>query len=264
MSFFDKLGNTNSSSFSVCVGIDPTPDALQAWGLDDSADGARRFSLAMLEAAENAVPVVKPQVAYFERFGAEGYNALADVIHQARRKGLLVLADAKRGDIGSTMNAYANAWIGSDAPLQADALTVVPYLGFGSLQPLLKRAHDCGAYVFVVARSSNFEGTSVQTLGSPQVWKTILNEIAAWEKNHGNKTIGAVVGATVPEDLRFALEYLPDAYFLAPGVGQQGADLNRVRNLTKDRRRIIISSSRSLAAKGPNVGDIQEAISLLR
>lgn len=162
MSLNEVLSNASKNDLTVCVGIDPTPETLSAWGLENSADGAKKFALTMLEAAENTVLLVKPQVAYFERFGAEGYTVLTDVIREAKQMGLLVLADAKRGDIGSTVDAYGEAWLGKSAPMQVDAITVTPYLGFGSLAPLLERAHDAGAYVFVVTRSSNPEGTSLQ------------------------------------------------------------------------------------------------------
>lgn len=260
MSLNDVLSDAPNTDLTFCVGIDPTPSTLCAWGLDDTAAGAKKFALTMLEAAENAVSLVKPQVAYFERFGAEGYSALTDVIREARQMGLLVLADAKRGDIGSTVDAYAEAWLGKSAPMQVDAITVTPYLGFGSLVPLLNRAHDAGAYVFVVARSSNPEGTSLQDHGSPKVWHNILDDIAEWEQTHGNRTIGAVVGATVPSDLKYALNRLPEAYFLAPGIGQQGATFEDVIDLTANRKRIIVSSSRALASNGPDMSSIRAAI----
>lgn len=256
----DVLSRSPRTELTTCVGIDPTPGLLTAWGLDDTAEGARNFAITMLEAAADSVKLVKPQVAYFERFGAKGYAVLSDVICEAKQLGLLVLADAKRGDIGTTIDAYAGAWLGNDAPMQVDAITVTPYLGFASLIPLLERAHDAGAYVFVVARSSNPEGTSLQEHGSPKLWHQILEDIAAWEQDHGSKTVGAVVGATVPSDLKYALERLPEAYFLAPGIGQQGATLVDVTSLTDDRNRIIVSSSRALAAKGPVVSDIRAAI----
>lgn len=260
MSFIDVLSRSPQTELTFCVGIDPTPQTLTAWGLEDGAQGARSFAFTMLDAAAGTAAIVKPQVAYFERFGAEGYEILTDVIREARRQGFLVIADAKRGDIGPTIDAYASAWLGSGAPMQVDAMTVTPYLGFPSLRPLLERAHDCGAYVFVVARSSNPEGTALQEHGSPKVWHQILEDIAVWEQDRGNRTIGAVVGATVPADLKYALDRLPEAYFLAPGIGQQGAAIEDVASLTECRRRIIVSSSRALAAKGPIASDIRAAI----
>ncbi len=260
MTFFETLSKAPYDALTRCVGIDPTQGTLSAWGLDDTAAGARKFALTMLEAAHNNASIVKPQVAYFERFGAEGYSVLTDIIREARSMGLLVLADAKRGDIGSTIDAYSRAWLGDKAPMQVDAITVTPYLGFGSLTPLLERAFETGAYVFVVTRSSNPEGTTLQEHGTPKLWHTILKDIAVWEAARNNKTIGAVVGATVPADLKYALDILPNAYFLAPGIGQQGAKPDDVKALTADLKRIIVSSSRGLAAAGPKVSDIQTAI----
>ena len=260
MSFVDTLSRSCESDLTYCVGIDPAPQTLIAWGLEDSSKGARSFAFTMLEAAVDTAALVKPQVAYFERFGAEGYAVLTDVIREARRQGLLVVADAKRGDIGPTIDAYGSAWLGNDAPMQVDAMTVTPYLGFASLKPLLGRAYDAGAYVFVVVRSSNPEGTTLQEHGSPKIWHQLLEDIALWEENRGHKTVGAVVGATVPADLKYALDRLPAAYFLAPGIGTQGATIEDVAALTKCRRRIIVSSSRALAAKGPIVSNIRAAI----
>ena len=260
MSFIDTLSRLPRSKLTFCVGIDPAPQTLLEWGLEDSIKGARSFAFTMLEAAVDTAAMVKPQVAYFERFGAEGYAVLTDVIREARQQGLLALADSKRGDIGPTMDAYGRAWLGDDAPMQVDAITVTPYLGFASLKPLLERAHGCGAYVFVVARSSNPEGTALQEHGSPKIWHQLLEEIGMWEEKHGHKTIGAVVGATAPNDLKYALDRLPAAYFLAPGIGKQGATIEDVSSLTECRRRIIVSSSRGLAASGPNVSDIRAAV----
>jgi orotidine-5'-phosphate decarboxylase len=263
MSLIEVLSKAPRANHTVCVGIDPTPYILSTWGLDDTAEGAWSFGLAMLEAAQNKAALVKPQVAYFERFGAEGYSVLTDLIGEARQMGLLVLADAKRGDIGPSVDAYAQGSLGRSAPMHVDAITVTPYLGFGSLTPLFSRALDTGAYVFVVARSSNPEGTSLQEHGSPKLWHRVLDDIAEWEQTRGNRTVGAVVGATVPSDLRYALECLPNAYILAPGIGQQGATLEDINDVTSDKKRIIVSSSRALAASGPQVADIRNAISLL-
>lgn len=260
MSFVDTLSQSPQSELTYCVGIDPAPQTLATWGLEDSIKGARSFAFTMLEAAIDTAALVKPQVAYFERFGAEGYSVLTDIIREARRQGLLVIADAKRGDIGPTMDAYGSAWLGSGAPMQVDAITVTSYLGFASLEPLLVRAHDSGAYVFVVARSSNPEGTTLQEHGSPKIWHQLLEDIAMWDEKRGHNTIGAVVGATVPADLKYALDRLPAAYFLAPGIGKQGATIEDVAALTECQRRIIVSSSRALAAHGPDVSKIRAAI----
>ncbi len=260
MGFYKTLAAGAGDDVVLCAGIDPTPQTLDLWGLEDSAAGAKQFGLRMVEAVSDHVRVVKPQIAFFERFGPAGYQALSEVIREARQMGLLVLADAKRGDIGSTMVGYAQAWIGNDAPLQVDAITAVPYLGFDALAPLFRRASDAGAYVFVVARSSNPEGTTLQDAGRPKTWHRILDGIGDWEQQHNNHTIGAVVGATVPADLEHALTRLSHAYFLAPGIGAQGASLADVSRINGERRRLIASSSRALGAAGPSVTGIQRAL----
>ena len=128
----------------LCAGIDPSPALLEQWGLPDSADGLRTFGLRCVEAFAGAVPVVKPQVAFFERHGSAGLAALESVLAAARQAGLLVIADAKRGDIGTTMDAYASAWLDPDSPLCADAVTVHPYLGIGALRPAFDLAAAAG------------------------------------------------------------------------------------------------------------------------
>ncbi|GAB5467890.1 MAG: orotidine-5'-phosphate decarboxylase [Rhodospirillales bacterium] len=246
-----------------CVGIDPSSALLEGWGLPDSPDGALSFALALLDAAHGAVRAVKPQVAYFERFGAEGYAVLARVIARARDMGLLVVADAKRGDISTTSDAYGQAWIGPSAPLQVDALTVTAYLGFGALEPIFQRAAKHGAYVFVVARSSNPEGVALQEAADPKIWISLLDDIAAWSERHHPTTVGAVVGATVPADLDLALQRLPQALFLAPGIGEQGATLCDLMQLNLPLDRVIASSSRAVAEQGPDLDDLREAIKSL-
>jgi len=205
VSFFQNYHERKTSPINLCVGIDPTPDTMFGWGLDDTPSGILEFGRFMLEAVSDAVMVVKPQVAYFERFGSDGYEALSMIIAEARERGLLVIADAKRGDIGSTTDAYAQAWLGANAPLRVDAITVNPYLGLGSLEPLLHHAAESGAYVFVVVRSSNPEGSSIQLQGNPPVWKRLIDEIAEWSEKNEPETVGAVVGATVIADLEYAL-----------------------------------------------------------
>ena len=145
-----------------CAGIDPSAGLLARWGLPDDASGLSAFGARCVEAFAGVVGVVKPQVAFFERHGAAGMAALEEVITAAADAGILVIADAKRADIGSTMEAYAEAWVGPKSPLRADAVTAVAYLGLGSLEPLFQLAAANGRGVFVVVRTSNPEGRSVQ------------------------------------------------------------------------------------------------------
>ena len=256
----------------ACVGIDPSAAALAAWGLPDDADGALRFGRRIVEAANGAAngtangagAVVKPQVAYFERFGSAGYAALETLIAEAREAGVPVIADAKRADIGPTIAAYADAWLGEGAPMRADAVTAVPYLGLGSLTPLLDRAHEAGAYVFVVVRSSNPEGAGLQNHGEPPVWVRLMREIEGLAARYRPGFPGAVVGAINPDELREAVRLLPDALLLVPGIGAQGGRMEDIAALPPEaRERLVLNASRSVAACGPQVGPLREAIAAL-
>ena len=253
------LANKNGP-MNFCVGIDPDTATLAKWGLEDSADGALQFARAIIEAAANEVHMVKPQIAYFERFGSKGYAVLEQLIAECRERDLHVLADVKRNDIGSTIDAYSQAWLGPNAPMRVDAITVSPYLGVEALDPLLKRAADDGAYVFVVARSSNPEGTALQMHGEMPLWHRVLDDIDAWCSRNNSQNVGAVVGATVPAELAFALKRLPESLFLAPGIGAQGASVEDVKALGVSLAHVIATSSRGIAAHGPNVEDLSAAI----
>lgn len=246
-----------------CVGVDPSDALLAQWGLPISAEGAFQFGETLLTAANGVVDVVKPQVAYYERFGPDGYRALQKTLDLAREMGLLSIADAKRGDIGSTSEAYGRAWFGPDAPMRADALTVSAYLGFGAIASMLDQAAAANAYVFVVARSSNPEGAGVQAAGDPPVWIRMLDEIRDWSARHNATTVGAVVGATAPQDLALALDRLPESLFLAPGIGSQGATINDLRALDLSLDRVVVSSSRGVSAAGPELEPLRRAAKAL-
>jgi len=264
MAFHSRIDALVGDGPYLCVGIDPSAATIQKWGLDDTPEGLRRFGLTMIEAAADTCPVVKPQVAYFERHGPEGFQVLAELIAEARRQGLLVIADAKRGDIGSTCEAYAQAWLGDGAPMQADAVTVTAYLGLRALDPILQKAADSGAYCFVVLRSSNPEGSPLQMHGESAsgepLWTRLMQDIRERNAELGGSTIGAVVGATQPDDLRTALEGLPDSLILAPGIGAQGATPEDIANLGGGARRVLMNASRSISNAGPAVADIRKAI----
>ena len=212
----------------LCAGIDPSSVLLDRWGLPDEPRGLREFASRCVEAFAGTVAAVKPQVAFFERFGSAGMAALERLLEWARDAELLVIADAKRADIENTMTGYATAWLDPQSPLSADAVTAVPYLGLAALQPMIEVAarHDRG--VLVVVRSSNPEGRVVQEArtGSgtgPSVEDQLLSEIATANNGPGARpgTVGAVIGATLPPT-SFSLATL-GGVVLAPGVGAQGA-----------------------------------------
>ncbi len=147
--FGERLADAVAARGPLCVGIDPHAPLLESWGLPDDADGVAAFTDAVVGALAGSVAVLKPQIAFYERFGSRGLAVLEEGVARARAAGALVLLDAKRGDIGSTMAAYAE-YLGGDHPMQVDAMTVSPYLGPGSLQPAVDTARRCGGGLFVL------------------------------------------------------------------------------------------------------------------
>jgi len=249
------------------LGIDPHPGLLESWGLPDSVSGLRSFSLLAVEAAAGVALGVKPQSALFERHGAPGIGVLAEVLAEARSAGLVTVLDAKRGDIGSTMAGYAAAYLGPEAPLAADALTVSPYLGFGSLEPTIKTALDAGRGVFVLCLTSNPEGRAVQHAvrsDGRTVAAAIASAAASWNSRIVPLgSVGLVVGATVGDGARQAGVDLTSVNgpLLAPGVGAQGAGLSDLRQVFgPDLRGVIVPLSRSVLAAGPTIPALRSAL----
>lgn len=234
--FGERLRAAVDAHGPLCVGIDPHGALLRSWELPDSAAGARSLSLAVIDAARGRLAIVKPQVAFFERFGAAGFAVLEEVIGAARDSGLLVIADAKRGDIGSTAEGYGAAWLAVAAPLRSDAVTLSPYLGLGALDPVIAIGRDAGAGVFVLASTSNPEGLIVQ--GARDGDGTSVAALLTQEAARGNETaraeewgdIGVVIGATRPlADSGIDPAILARTPILAPGFGAQGARLGDLR-----------------------------------
>ena len=262
-SFGARLHDAMGKRGPLCVGIDPHPSLLQAWGLRDDPPGVERFALTVVEALADRVAVLKPQSAFFERHGSQGIAVLERVVADSRAAGALVLTDAKRGDIGSTMQAYGDAYVRSSSPLFSDAVTVSPYLGFWSLRPMLDTAAASGAGVFVLALTSNPEGPEVQHARGADgrtVAGIMLDHVRA--ANVGADpmgSVGCVVGATIGgtnEDLDV------NGPLLAPGIGAQGGsagDLRRVFGAAL--RNVLPASSREVLAAGPSVHDLRDAAS---
>lgn len=225
MTFGQRLASALQHHGPLCVGIDPSPALLDAWGLPYSAAGLGRFGTTMIDAMGGQAAVLKPQVAFWEAHGSAGYAALEQFVALARDRGFLVLADAKRGDIGSTSEAYARAWLDPASPLSVDAVTVTAYLGLAALDPFLDLAFEHAKGVIVVARSSNPEGTAVQsatTADGPTVADHLLAEIAALNERTGHAPyggVGAVVGGTTAAG-GFDISRLGGPV-LAPGFGAQ-------------------------------------------
>jgi orotidine-5'-phosphate decarboxylase len=256
--FGARLTEAVSARGPLCLGIDPHPQLLVAWGLGADADGLRAFADACVEAFAGFA-VVKPQVAFFEAYGSAGFAVLEDVIVALRSAGVLVLADAKRGDIGTTMAAYAAAWAGS-SPLSCDAVTASPYLGFGSLRPLLDLAAANGRGVFVLAATSNPEGADVQraTADGRTVAQSVVDHAAAENSaSVGMGSVGVVVGATLTE--------VPDLTALSgpvlvPGVGAQGGRPEDLAGLGGAAPGTLLPAvSREVLRAGPDVAALRTA-----
>jgi len=233
-----------------CVGLDPHPDRLPA-GLGEGAEAARAFCLGAVEAVAGIVPAVKPQVAFFEALGAPGVAALEDVVRAAKAAGLLVILDAKRGDIGTTAEAYAKGSLDDDGPIGADAVTLSPYLGPESLAPFVKRCDTDGKGVFVLVRTSNPGAGGWQSDGPNPVAERVARWIEAEDARRLGLSdlgpIGAVVAATVPAEAARWRAAMPHAWFLVPGFGAQGGTADDVRALFRaDGTGVVVASSREV------------------
>lgn len=258
--FGERVRSALSARGPLCVGIDPHAALLAAWGLTDDAQGVREFGLRTVEAASGRVGVVKPQVSFFERFGSQGIAALEDVLAAARAAGLIVIADAKRGDIGSTMDDYARAWLTPGAPLEADALTVSPFLGVGALSGAFALAQEHGKGLFVLAATSNPEAEGLQRSHSATgatVSASIIAEVSArnLESTGAGEwgSFGFVIGATVDWTEAGIAPFSPIAPILAPGFGAQGATPADLRaRFGSMSEAVIASESRSILSAGPS------------
>jgi orotidine-5'-phosphate decarboxylase len=232
-SFGQRLLKTFEQKGQLCIGIDPSIDQLRSWGLPISAEGAKSFSFSMLDAAQDNVGIVKFQVGFFEQFGPEGFSHLSELLADAKSRNLVVIADAKRGDIGSTMSGYATAWLSREAAFACDALTVSPYLGSDSLAETANVALENDRGLFVLAATSNPEAQTLQSAmrDGRTVARSVL-EFAEQYSGAGLGSIGVVVGATV-NDVDLGLDFSGSLKIpvLVPGFGAQGASLMEARSL---------------------------------
>ncbi|PVG82970.1 orotidine-5'-phosphate decarboxylase [Nocardioides gansuensis] len=258
--FGTRLARAIDERGRFCVGIDPHAALLQAWGLADDFAGLERFALTVVEAVAPVVGVVKPQSAFYERFGSRGVAVLERVIAESRAAGALVLLDVKRGDIGSTSQAYADAYLDPASPLASDAITASPFLGFGSLDPMFETARRHGAGVFVLALTSNKEGPEVQHARTADgtVAGDVLARLRALNADASPLgSFGAVIGATIgssEEELDF------NGPVLAPGYGAQGGTVEDLRRIFGSAARWVLpSSSREVLMTGPDVSALRDA-----
>lgn len=265
----------------LCVGIDPHRELLTAWGLTDDVDGLRRFTDAVVEALAGTVAVLKPQSAFYERHGSRGLLVLEDAVARCRDAGALVLLDAKRGDIGSTMAGYVDV-LTAGHPMQVDALTVSPYLGPDSLEPAVRTARAHGAGLFVLARTSNPDAATFQharLADGRTVAQAVVDQVGRWntpdwlvgdpapdpgahadlQGRWGGETgsFGVVVGATLAElDVDLAGLRGP---VLAPGLGAQGGAVADLARLFGTGRAVVPTVSRDVLAAGPDRGALRAA-----
>jgi orotidine-5'-phosphate decarboxylase len=266
-SFGYRLRRAMDDRGQLCVGIDPHPPLLAAWGLPDDVSGVAAFCRTVVEALAERVAVFKPQSAFFERFGSRGVEILESTIRQLRESGALVLLDGKRGDIGSTVAAYADAYLNPSSDLYVDAITASPYLGLGSLTPMFDAAARYGGGVFVLALTSNPEGASVQHARAADgrtVAQTILDEIS--QLNLGASplgSIGVVVGATIG-DTGHDLSSVGGP-ILVPGLGAQGGTTEDLRRIFAGNLSAVLPSySREVLAAGPDVDALRAAVDRAR
>lgn len=263
-SFGVRLAAAMGERSPLCVGIDPHAATLAAWGLARDEQGLTAFGATLVDAAAGRAAIVKPQVAFFEAAGVAGYRALDATIRRARDAGLLVVADVKRGDIGTTGDDYALAWLDRDGPFAADAMTVSPYLGYGSLRGTIDVARRNGAGVFVLAATSNPEARVLQTAvlaEGPRTGRTvaagIVVDVADDNRSVGDQPlgdVGLVLGATLHlDDFGIDAAAIGTAPVLAPGFGAQGARIEDLRALYGARaEQVLVSESRGLLTDGPD------------
>lgn len=269
MTFTTRLQQKIREHSPLCVGIDPSAALLKSAALPDTPEGALELGRRVLEAAEYRISVLKPQSAFFERFGSSGYAALEALVELARRRDVLVLLDGKRGDIDTTGAAYAEGYFSDRTTLRVDAVTTHPYLGLGALDPFISTALRSGGGVFVVVRSSNPQGEALQTArlsNGETVAQALCREITERNRQQGEGigALGAVVGATCT-DAAQTVAALPQSFILAPGVGAQGATMQDVlRRMPDARGRVLPNVSRAILANGGAIGEIRATIRALQ
>lgn len=248
----------------LCAGIDPHVGLLEAWGLTETVDGLRTFALGAAEALGPVSAAIKPQSAFFERFGSAGVAVLEETIAICREAGSLVVLDVKRGDIGTTAQAYADAYLDQSSPIAVDAITASPYLGFGSLDPMIETARRNNAGVIALALTSNPEGPEFQHAVKPDgrtVAASVLDSLRVANAGAGPMgSFGAVVGATIdPTAVQVDLDI--NGPLLVPGIGAQGGTADDVRRIFDGVLHLVLpSSSREILGAGPDPAALRAAV----
>jgi len=256
MNYRARLEELTESQPALCVGLDPHRHIVEAFGFRDTPQGLDSWASEILQMMREIPPgIVKPQVALFERHGLAGMDILARLMGELRQEGMLVIGDAKRGDIGSTLSAYAEAWLRPGSDFEVDALTLSPYLGVGALWPAFELAWEHQKGVFVLAATSNPEAVSLQsaiTAEGRTVAAEILHDVARWTREQGaGVTVGCVVGGTIDQERAgIHLGDYPDIPILAPGFGAQGARLGDALTLFPSTRHCVPVVARSVLDGG--------------
>lgn len=249
-SYRTRLEQLTAARGRLCVGVDPMPSVLEAWGLGRDLTGLEACARGIVEELGEKVAVFKPQSAFFEAFGSAGVAVLERVLADIRDAGALSLLDVKRGDIGSSMAGYASAYLGDDSPLRADAITVSPYLGVGSLAPAIEKAVSAGRGLYVLARTSNPDGHAIQTgvVDGVSVAQHVVDTVAAGNPSWDH-AVGLVVGAT-HEDLGCDVSGF-NGSILAPGIGAQGGTIESVRRVFGEASALVLpTASREVIGAG--------------
>lgn len=261
--FGSRLHDAMRTRGPLCVGIDPHDSLLSAWGVEQTIGGLEKFAMTVVEALADTVSVFKPQSAFFEAYGSAGIAVLERVIAESQAAGALVLLDVKRGDIGSTMAAYAKAYLTDGSPLAVDAITVSPYLGFGSLQPAIDAAAASDRGLFVLCRTSNPESDQVQGAISADGSTIAKGMVAKVGALNVDATVlgsfGLVIGANLGS-LELDLSAL-NGPILAPGMGAQGGGPHELATLFGAQLpNVLPSSSRQILASGPSGQGLRAAV----
>lgn len=256
MHYADRLQKRIAEISPVCVGLDPVIGKLPD-GLSKDLKGISTFCRGIIDAVAETASCIKPQLAYFELLGWEGMKVFWEVCAYAKEKGLIVIADGKRNDIGSTCDAYADAYLSKDSPI--DALTVSPYLGSDGVAPFMKRCADNGKGIYVLVKTSNKSSGEIQDLpsGDEAVHEHVAQLVESWAAQalgKGNlSAVGAVVGATYPEEMKYLRTLMPHVPFLIPGYGAQGGTAaDAAFGFLPDGTGAVVNSSRGIlyASKG--------------
>jgi len=258
MNFADSLINKIKSSSPICVGLDPRYSQIPEQIRNEApTQGAAlfEFNKGIIDAVHDLVPIVKPQIAFYEMFGLDGLAALSRTVEYAKEKGLLVLMDAKRNDIGTTAEAYANAYLDTTGDFSSDALTVNAYLGYDGIKPFVEACKKNNKGIFILVKTSNTSSGDLQDRKVDDddipVYELMAHFVDSWGHDligkSGYSSVGAVVGATYPEEAKKLRKLMPNTIFLVPGYGAQGggaADIKPCFN--KDGLGAIVNNSRGI------------------